>query len=90
MKIISNQPSEEWMNPSFNDQQWESGKAPFDNGKTRAKTLWLSKDLWVKRIFNPDATEFNKLILNCNMMITSKVYINRLQSAIAMLIYQCN
>jgi len=67
----------------------EKWKAPFDNGKTRAKTLWLSKDLWVRRIFKPDATEFNtnlKLQHDDNV----KKYISIVPVfAIAMLIYQC-
>lgn len=75
-KYSETQPAAEWMQPSFNDEQWQSGNAPFGNNETRAKTLWRSKDLWVRRTFNLTSRKFNKLFLKLQHDDNIQVYIN--------------
>src|ERR1700712_2683377 len=42
-------PADGWMNTAFDDSQWKKGSAPFGDNKTVAKTLWVTKDNWVRR-----------------------------------------
>ena len=44
-------PGENWMNPDLNDSKWEKGIAPFGNNPTISKTVWNTKDIWMRRKF---------------------------------------
>ncbi|HKH62256.1 MAG TPA: DUF4965 domain-containing protein [Flavitalea sp.] len=75
-KYTESEPAVDWMKPAFNDQDWKSGKAPFGNNATRANTRWTSKQLWVRRVFNLNKTDFNKLYLKLQHDDNVQVYIN--------------
>ena len=75
-KYTEAQPADEWLNPAFNDQQWKSGKAPFGNNETRAKTAWKTNNLWVRRTFELASPDFNKLCLKLRHDDNIQVYIN--------------
>ncbi|MBE7171854.1 MAG: DUF4965 domain-containing protein [Williamsia sp.] len=67
-------PAEGWMNPGFNDKRWSSAAAPF--GGDNAKTLWRSRDLWTRRIFDMDGSKNARLFLKINHDDNIEVYIN--------------
>ncbi len=56
-------PADGWNANAFNDGQWQKGMAPFGDNPSTAKTLWKSKDLWVRRSFTLSKSTFNKLYL---------------------------
>jgi hypothetical protein len=70
------EPAAGWMNASFNDEQWKKGEAPFTDNNSSAKTVWRSKNLWVRREFTLDQTNFNKLFLKINHDDNTEVYLN--------------
>ena len=41
----------EWAKPGFSDQDWQEGKGPFGDARTKAGTGWTGKDIWVRRKF---------------------------------------
>src|SRR5579863_2213113 len=53
-KYTETQPAAGWGMPGFNDNSWEIGRAPFTDDKAKAKTLWKSKNIWVRRVFDLD------------------------------------
>ena len=69
-------PTEDWMNTTFDDSQWKKGAAPFGDNKTLSKTIWLSKNLWVRRQFNLTDVNFNKLFLKLQHDDNVQVYLN--------------
>ena len=69
-------PAGDWIKPAFNDGQWKRGGAPFTDNSSSAKTVWRSKDLWVRREFTLDQTAFNKLFLKINHDDNAEVYLN--------------
>jgi len=69
-------PSGDWMNKGFDDSQWKKGGAPFTDNSSTAKTLWRSRNLWVRRSFDLQQTNFNKLFLKINHDDNVEVYIN--------------
>ena len=69
-------PTQDWMNPSYDDSKWKKGAAPFGDNKTTAKTPWLTKDLWVRREFTLTNPDFNKLFLKLNHDDNVEVYLN--------------
>ncbi|RYE19034.1 MAG: DUF5127 domain-containing protein, partial [Sphingobacteriaceae bacterium] len=75
-KYTETAPVEGWMNAAFNDAEWTSGNAPFGNNETRAKTVWKSKDLWVRRTFDYSPITINKLYLKLINDDNIEVYLN--------------
>jgi hypothetical protein len=69
-------PNDGWQNISYNEAGWKSGKAPFSSNKKRAATLWNSDDLWVRRTFNVNKPDFNKLFLKLIHDDNIEVYLN--------------
>jgi hypothetical protein len=45
------QPSSGWEKLSFNDSQWKEGKAPFVSRAAGVSTIWITKEIWVRREF---------------------------------------
>lgn len=69
-------PSGDWTAASYDDGGWKEGQAPFSDDKDAAKTLWKSKDLWMRRTFTLDRPQFNKLFLALNHDDNIEVYLN--------------
>ena len=75
-KYTEAQPAEGWMNTAFNDASWKTGKAPYTNNKSMAGTQWLSKNIWSRRTFTLNKTDYNKLFLKINHDDDAEVYLN--------------
>lgn len=67
-------PAEGWMNPGFSDRRWATAAAPF--GGDGAKTLWRSRDLWTRRVFDMNSDRNARLFLKINHDDNIEVYIN--------------
>ncbi|MEP6685034.1 MAG: DUF4965 domain-containing protein [Parafilimonas sp.] len=76
-------PADDWMNANFNDSKWKTGAAPFSDGKN-AKTLWKSKNLWVRRTFTLNEIPDRKMYLKLFHDDDVEVYLNGEK------IYNCN
>lgn len=70
------EPANDWMANSFNDKSWKKSGAPFTDNRSNAGTLWRSKNLWVRREFTLDQTNFNNLFLKINHDDNAEVYLN--------------
>jgi hypothetical protein len=75
VKYTETQPADNWMQPAFNDDQWQSGVAPFGN-ENGAKTKWTSSNLWVRRSFNLQQIPSGPLFLKLNHDDNIEVYLN--------------
>ena len=74
-KYTEERAAEGWMNASFDDASWKTGNAPFGDTR-RAKTQWKSKDLWMRRTFDYDGSDINKLYLKLMHDDNIQVYLN--------------
>ena len=75
-KYTESEPAADWMKPAFNDHVWQTGKAPFGHPGDRANTSWTGKTLWVRRTFNLNTTNFNKLYLKLQHDDNVQVHLN--------------
>ncbi len=75
-------PASDWMKLQFNDLAWKKGAAPFSDDKTSAKTLWESKNLWVRRTFTLTGLPKGDLFLKINHDDNVEVYLNSLVQTI--------
>ena len=76
VKYTESSPSSGWQNESFNEETWKTGKAPFSDQESTKGTRWVSKDLWVRRTFNLDKTDFDKLFLKLVHDDNVEVFLN--------------
>ncbi len=83
-KYSEEQPADGWMNKTFNDAAWKSTEAPFSNRKKEAKTLWKSKNLWMRRSFVVNEISSDRLFLKLRHDDNVEVYLN------GALIYTCD
>src|SRR5882757_8501846 len=63
-KFTEMDPGVDWMNEKYNDASWKTGKAPFGMGwDNDAATEWKSKSIWVRREFDLNNIDIEKLVL---------------------------
>ena len=72
------------MKNNFNDAQWKTTEAPFSNTSRNAKTVWTSKNIWVRRAFILNDLNINRLFLKLHHDDNVEVYLN------GELVYSCN
>lgn len=83
-KYTETEPAEGWIKDNYDDAAWKTGEAPFGDNKSRAKTLWVSKNIWMRRSFILNEPVLNKLFLQLHHDDNVEVYLNGEQ------IYSCN
>ncbi|MGZ3871808.1 MAG: glutaminase domain-containing protein, partial [Mucilaginibacter sp.] len=69
-------PGDGWTDLKYDDSAWKTGSAPFSDDKEKAKTLWRSKDIWVRRVFTYHKTDINKLYLKLHHDDDAEVFLN--------------
>jgi hypothetical protein len=75
-KYTETQPANGWALQKFNDDSWGAGEAPFSDDKTKAKTLWQSKNIWMRRAFSIDNPHIDQLFLKLYHDDNVEVYLN--------------
>jgi hypothetical protein len=76
VKYTEDIPATGWAANDFNDANWKTGGAPFSDDEDEAKTVWKSKDLWVRRKFNWTDANVNQLFLKLHHDDNIEVYLN--------------
>jgi hypothetical protein len=71
-------PAEGWEQPDFNDSKWKTSEAAFGTAEeANVKTLWETKDIWVRRnIVAEGYSPAKKLFLKYSHDDTFELYIN--------------
>ena len=69
-------PSNGWKELSFDDIEWKYGIAPFGNNRGGSKTPWLTKEIWIRRSFTLNQTNWNNLYLKIQYDDDVEAYLN--------------
>jgi hypothetical protein len=75
-KYTESAPDASWTAPQFDDNNWKTGLAPYGDNKGVAKTLWLTKDIWIRRTFTLDHVDYKNLFLKLQHDDNAEVYLN--------------
>ena len=62
MKYTESAPAKNWMKSDFDDSNWNTAIAPIGNIRGVSKTMWESRDIWVRREFNLENVNFDPFI----------------------------
>jgi hypothetical protein len=52
-KYTTEKPAHEWAATAFDDSKWSDGQAGFGKNHGLGNTPWTTKDIWLRRHFNP-------------------------------------
>ena len=69
-------PAGDWTSLGYDDKLWKAGLAPFSNDQREAKTIWRSKDLWIRRPFSFTKLPGQAVVLNLRHDDDVEVYLN--------------
>lgn len=69
-------PGKNWSDAKFDDGKWQTGGAPFTDDKKQAKTVWTTKDIWLRRTFVVNDLNIDRLILKLYHDDNVDVYLN--------------
>jgi hypothetical protein len=78
-KYSLRRPPKDWMQPSFDDQEWKRGQGGFGKQGTpglRLGTDWNTQDIWLRRIFTINEIPTDKLKLSVLYDEDTEVYLN--------------
>lgn len=75
-KITEATPANDWMKPGFDDSEWRTAIAPIGNLEGVSKTLWTSRDIWLRREFVLNDLKMNDPFLKVTNDDDIFVYIN--------------
>lgn len=75
-KYTETAPTVGWGALTYNDSNWKVGGAPFTDDKSKAKTLWTNRNIWIRRVFNLDDISIDKLVLKIQHDDNVEVYLN--------------
>ena len=81
-KLSFEAPPQNWMQPAFDDANWQSASGAFGNitdGGPQITTEWKGDDIWMRRSFNPgqlSAQEMAQLVLRQYHDDGVEIYIN--------------
>ncbi|MBS0030488.1 glutaminase domain-containing protein [Chitinophaga sp. 22321] len=76
VKYTESAPGGDWMQDTYNDQDWKTGKAPFGDNPSLGGTPWKSHDLWTRRTFDAGNLSAADLFLKISHDDNIKVYLN--------------
>ncbi len=75
-KYTETEPHGSWESINYFDGDWITGTAPFTDNSDQAKTLWTSKNIWVRRTFSLGDINVDKLVLKLHHDDNVEVYLN--------------
>ena len=69
-------PTGDWTSVQYDDSKWQTGKGLFGTKEADPKTLWTSREIWIRRTFDWQATTVNEMILKAKYDDNVEIYLN--------------
>lgn len=76
IRFLESEPAPDWKSEGFDDRSWKSGQAPVGNQEGVSKTIWESRDIWVRRTFELNKNDFEAPLLKLQYDDDVEVYLN--------------
>ncbi len=86
-KYTFEKPNDDWFQQNFNAKDWKDGRLPFStqvNNESAGKTLWNTKEIWLRRDFDLKEVDYENLQLFIQYDDDVDVYLN------GILAYSCS
>jgi hypothetical protein len=75
-KFTETKPGADWFNAEFDDSKWQTGQGLFATKDAGAKTLWNTREIWIRRVFDLQSVNVNELVLRTKYDDNIEIYLN--------------
>lgn len=75
-KYTETKPESEWTKIDYSAANWKTGIGMFGTIEQEPKTLWTSREIWIRREFEWEAPQVNSLILRVKYDDNVEIYLN--------------
>ena len=78
-RYTTEKPADDWFKPEFSASEWKEGKAGFGTANTPGAivgTVWNSPDIWLRREFTTESSDFRDVGLLLHHDEDAEIYIN--------------
>ena len=75
-KYTETKPSANWTSPGYDDSKWQTGRGLFGTKEQEPKTLWTSREIWIRRVFDWQSAHANDLLLKAKYDDNVEIYLN--------------
>ncbi|MFI5132966.1 MAG: glutaminase domain-containing protein [Chitinophagales bacterium] len=75
-QFTESKPTGDWTNIEYDDSKWTNGQAMFGTKDVSPKTLWTSREIWIRRTFEMQAINIHELVLKAKYDDNVEVYLN--------------
>jgi hypothetical protein len=69
-------PTGNWTTQDYDDSKWKTGTALFGTAEQDPKTLWTSREIWIRRVFEWQTISANDLLLRAKYDDNVEIYLN--------------
>lgn len=75
-QFTETKPEGEWMSIEYNDSKWQKGKGMFGTKDLAPQSVWSSKEIWIRRVFDFQQSEMHELLLKAKYDDNVEIYLN--------------
>jgi hypothetical protein len=69
-------PDAGWIHAEYDDSKWQTGQGMFGTKDMGSKTVWSSRQIWIRRIFDLQSINVNELLLRTKYDDNVEIYLN--------------
>jgi hypothetical protein len=69
-------PAGDWTAVGYDDAKWQTGKGLFGTKEQDPQTVWTSREIWIRRIFDLQNTDIHELLLKTKYDDNVEIYLN--------------
>ena len=75
-QYTESKPEGDWTGIDYDDSKWKTGQALFGTKDVDPKTLWESREIWVRRTFDLSSINLHELLLKAKYDDNVEIYLN--------------
>ncbi|TMI63074.1 MAG: DUF4965 domain-containing protein [Bacteroidetes bacterium] len=75
-RYTETKPGTDWLNADYDDSKWQTGQGIFGTKDAGSKTIWTSREIWIRRVFDLQSVNVNELLLRTKYDDNVEIYLN--------------
>ncbi|HET9824799.1 MAG TPA: DUF4964 domain-containing protein, partial [Chitinophagaceae bacterium] len=75
-RYTETKPAGDWTSPTFDDSKWQAGTGLIGTKEQEPKTLWASREIWIRRVFDWQPGAAKDLLLRTKYDDNVEIYLN--------------
>ena len=75
-RFTETKPKDGWTSIDYDDSKWQAGKGMFGTKNTDPQTIWESREIWIRRIFDKQPEIIHELLLRTRYDDNVEIYLN--------------